>query len=156
MKAISLHQPWTSAVAIGWKKHETRNRLTHVRGRIAIHAAKRRTFDQRCMWDDFGMFPELVAAFDEHQFHSSTLMDGWSSRFDQLPFGAIIATANLVDCLPTGTAKPKLSDIELVLGCYDPGRFAWKFENIQRLKEPIRFKGRQGWFEVPDSLFLSS
>ena len=39
MKAISLHQPWASAVAIGVKQNETRGRKTHVRGRIAIHAA---------------------------------------------------------------------------------------------------------------------
>lgn len=141
MKAISLHQPWASAVAIGLKKFETRSRLTHVRGRIAIHAAKRRTFDQMCMWDDFMQIDAIRFAFE----------DTLDLEFDMLPFGAIIATADLVDCIPTGTAKPKLSDTELVLGCYDPGRYAWKFENVHRLETPIPFKAYQGWFEVPDS-----
>lgn len=142
MKAISLHQPWASAVAIGLKKYETRSRLTHVRGRIALHAAKRRTFDQMCMWDDFMQIDSIRFAFE----------DTLDLEFDMLPFGAIIATADLVDCIPTGTAKPKLRYPELLLGCYDPNRFAWKLENVQRLKTPIPFKAHQGWFEVPDSL----
>lgn len=143
MKAISLHQPWASAVAIGLKKYETRSRLTHVRGRIAIHAAKRRTFDQRCMWDDFMHVDEIWLAF----LYGATLRD-----FDSLPFGAIIATAELVDCFPTDTLGKNFSQTEIILGSYDPGRFAWKFENVHHLAEPIPFKAHQGWFEVPDSL----
>ena len=40
MKAISLWQPWASAIAIGEKTIETRSWWTPHRGALAIHAAK--------------------------------------------------------------------------------------------------------------------
>src|SRR5574343_1234835 len=40
MKAITLHQPWATLVAIGAKRIETRSWSTNYRGPIAIHAAK--------------------------------------------------------------------------------------------------------------------
>ena len=41
MKAISLWQPWASAVARRAKFNETRHWATSYRGTLAIHAAKR-------------------------------------------------------------------------------------------------------------------
>jgi hypothetical protein len=41
MKAISLWQPWASAIALGWKKNETRHWSTDYRGPLLIHAAKK-------------------------------------------------------------------------------------------------------------------
>lgn len=157
MKAISLWQPWASAVAIGLKKVETRGRRTLVRGRIAIHAAQKRSREQRCKWwRDFGMEPEIIEAFEEKQFLSATPLDQWEERFEQLPFGAIIATVELVDCIdiddlrnPDGAPyRMKISYTESLLGNYGPGRFAWRFENVERLKEPVPCRGRQGWFDV--------
>jgi hypothetical protein len=40
MKAITLHQPWATLVAIEQKKIETRSWPTSYRGPLAIHAAK--------------------------------------------------------------------------------------------------------------------
>ena len=47
MLALSLWQPWASAIAVGAKVFETRHWATERRGLIAIHAAKRWTRDQR-------------------------------------------------------------------------------------------------------------
>lgn len=41
MKALSLHQPWASAIALGLKHLETRSWATSYRGPLAIHAARR-------------------------------------------------------------------------------------------------------------------
>jgi len=41
MKALSLWQPWASAIALGSKRIETRGWATSYRGPLAIHAAKR-------------------------------------------------------------------------------------------------------------------
>ena len=41
MKAITIWQPWGSAIAIEAKGYETRGWATSYRGPIAIHAAKR-------------------------------------------------------------------------------------------------------------------
>ena len=40
MKAITLYQPWASAVAFEKKRYETRSRSTSYRGLLAIHAGK--------------------------------------------------------------------------------------------------------------------
>lgn len=42
MKALTIWQPWATAIAIGAKRIETRSWETHYRGPIAIHAAARR------------------------------------------------------------------------------------------------------------------
>ena len=47
MKALSLWQPWASAIALGHKRIEPRHWTTSYRGLIAIHAAKRWTADER-------------------------------------------------------------------------------------------------------------
>lgn len=40
MKALTLHQPWATLVALGVKSIETRSWTTSHRGPIAIHAAR--------------------------------------------------------------------------------------------------------------------
>lgn len=39
MYAITLYQPWASAVVLGLKQYETRSWPTNARGIVAIHAA---------------------------------------------------------------------------------------------------------------------
>jgi len=41
IKAISLWQPWASAMALGFKKNETRHWATKYRGPLLIHAAQK-------------------------------------------------------------------------------------------------------------------
>lgn len=133
MKAISLWQPWATAVAIGAKKIETRSWWTPYRGRLAVHAAKRDT-------------PEL------REFFSLKVCDPFRqagfARFEQLPFGAIIATCRLVECLRS-TDVDYLTDQERALGDYSPGRYAWIFEDIEPLEKPVYCRGYQGFFEWP-------
>ena len=143
MKCISLWQPWASLIAYEKKLVETRSWATSYRGPIAIHAAKRWTREEQeiCKTEPF-----------------KTALRGIT-----LPFGAIIATATLADCLPMGGSKGEvaffydwvknLSDTESDFGFYDYDRFGWIFENVQRLPEPIPYKGAQGLFEVYDNLF---
>ena len=40
MRALAMHQPWATRVAIGEKEYETRSRSTPYRGPLAIHATK--------------------------------------------------------------------------------------------------------------------
>lgn len=42
MKALTLHQPWASLIALGYKTIETRSWATSHRGPLAIHAGTRR------------------------------------------------------------------------------------------------------------------
>lgn len=161
MKALSLWQPWASAMAAGSKTNETRHWRTNYRGPLAIHAAKRRVVDELIFfgscWNWVGALGPLEATFGRD----------WK-LWNELPFGAIVAIGNLVDCRPTESFTQGELDVkryqdddvsklygwtERQMGDYDLGRFGWVFENLRALPEPIPFKGSQGFFEVPDELF---
>lgn len=114
-------------MALGLKRVETRHWSTKYRGPIVIHAAKRWTRDER----------ELAA---EHG-----LID--------LPLGAIVATAQLIDVLPIERVSPTVSSQELAWGNYAPGRFGWLFDAVTPI-QPVPFRGGQGFFNVPDELVL--
>ncbi len=132
MRALSLWQPWASAVALGLKRIETRHWPTHVRGLIAIHAAKRWTADEQ---DDAAHFADV---YDE--------------RLRQPPLGAIVATAQLTACWPSATLSERISDQERAFGNYAPGRFGFVLEDIRPLETPLPWRGAQGFFEVDADL----
>lgn len=47
MKAITIHEPYVSAIFARRKRHETRSRQTHYRGTIVVCTAKVMTADER-------------------------------------------------------------------------------------------------------------
>lgn len=128
MKAISLWQPWASAIADGNKKIETRGWSTRYRGTILIHAAKHfsKAIKDMC-------YARCIAV-------------------DQLPFGAIVAVADLAGVQTTEYLNLKINYYERQWGDYTPGRFGWQLKNIRAFKEPIHYRGAQGLFDVPDSV----
>ncbi len=143
MRAISLWQPWASA--IGVKIFETRHWDTKYRGPIAIHAAKRRRVGeinamladprwQHALRDLVGLHPR-----------------GWDFpvTIDDLPYGAIVSTGMLVETRPTDTMTGEEwpSGHFDIFGDYSPGRFAWKIEDVNRI-EPIYCNGCQSFFQV--------
>lgn len=137
MKALSLWQPWASAIALGHKRIETRHWTTGYRGLIAIHAAKRWTVEER----------EFAAS--EHAL----------GRLPQrLPLGAVVAIALLTDIRRTEDLELIIGPIEKLYGNYAPRRFGWMLEDIRPLSEPFPCLGRQGLFEVdlPDPIIVSS
>ncbi len=155
MKAISLWQPWASAIALGAKRIETRSWPTNYRGRLAIHAAKRlvkgELIDYSSRWN-------WCAALGWHM--GADNIPPW----EKLPFGAIVAVCDLVDCRPTETFTVGDLDIPRTREGYDPvgwdswterqmgdfslGRFGWILDRIIPLETPIPYKGMQGLFEV--------
>jgi len=137
MNAISLWQPWASAIAAGLKTFETRSWSTSYRGPLAIAAAKRDTREEREFWAD--MTDDDRAAFAR--------MDVLS--YADLPRGAIVATCELTACLRTEAAGVRMLDKspEYWWGNYEAGRFAWKLENITPLAVPVPCVGRQGFFD---------
>jgi hypothetical protein len=40
------------------------------------------------------------------------------------------------------------SQTEILCGDWQPGRYAWKLENITAIAAPFAVKGRQGFYEV--------
>lgn len=133
MKAISLWQPWASAIALGYKKIETRGWTTRYRGPLVIHAAKRWTADER----------EMARDIADHVGNDALI---------QPPLGCIVAVANLVSARPTEHLVDEISEIEEMLGNYGPGRYGLMLEDVRPLREPLPFRGMQGFFEVPDEM----
>lgn len=136
MKAISLWQPWASAIALGIKKNETRKWRTNYLGEIAIHAALKETAELRAIFD--GLLhdhPEIEAAFKfakQDDFHS-------------LPFGSVVAVATIQSSgdifFYSGCSK-----VERALGDYSEGRFGWSLKEVKLLKQPVPCAGRQQMF----------
>jgi hypothetical protein len=127
MKAISLWQPYASAIPLGLKSVETRHWQTSHRGEIAIHAAKR-----------FGPEEKRFAMAER-------ALDRLPAR---LPFGAIVAVVCLVSIRTSDELKLQVSAIERLYGNYEPGRFGWMLEEVRPLTTPVACLGRQGIFNL--------
>jgi activating signal cointegrator 1 len=134
VKALSLWQPWASAIfAIDHldqpvKPDETRHWPTSVRGRIAVHAAKRKIAD----------IHELTL------FNQLRLSQGWRT----LPYGCLIGTVEIVDCVRTESiTRPEW---QMQWGNYEPGRYAFVLSGAKMLANPIPCVGRQGFFNVQE------
>lgn len=153
MKALSLWQPWASAIVAGAKRVETRDWYTGYRGPLAIHAAKRMIKTEMI---DFASSWNWCAALD--------LKMGYDFWWEVLPFGAIVAICELTDCRPTGSFTVEELDIlhkrpghligwtERQMGDFHSGRFGWILDHIKALDDPLPYKGMQGFFDVPDAL----
>lgn len=128
MRALSLTQPWATAVAVGIKQWETRSWPTVVRGEIAIHSAKG--------------FPRYAKEFAAEEQAAGRLPQG------QLPLGSIVCLAELVECRQTETVEKEIGDIERSYGDYSVGRFAFKLINVHPLAEPVLWRGALGFWSV--------
>lgn len=130
MKIISLHQPWASWVALGWKTIETR---THTRFKnlvgqtIGIHAAKH--WDKEWYEKSYPFLSRNVCKETE----DSLLLNA--------PRGFLIATAFVDDfrLLKDDDSKQALCD------CSGDDLFGLILSHIAEIK-PIHLKGMQGIF----------
>lgn len=160
IKTLSLTQPWATLIAIGAKRIETRSWYTPYRGRIAIHAAKGLIKGGR---------REMIRICYERPFAAALKAAGLSpfTAIDALPYGKVLATATLIDCVPT--YRPGIANApgapqfvltrgdrswavppeqpELSFGDYTPGRYAWLLDDVQVLPEPIPAVGHLSLWE---------
>lgn len=165
MRAITLHQPWASLIAIGAKPFETRaypppRKL--LGKRIAIHAAARpAALTAR----------EMSRTADGHRLNieiTARLMGaGLGNLWCDLPHGAVVCTAIISGAYRIGEAWTSSRFGEMVViaevmggsrsidsniatdpyGNYEQGRWLWRLEDVAPLNEPAPAKGKQGWWE---------
>ena len=148
MKAISMTQPWATLLAIGANEIETRGWSTRYCGPLAIHAAKN--------------FPAAARALcRESPFREALASAGYSDA-RQLPLGAIIARAELVEVMSfdatsaalirarseEGTLPPH----EVDFGDFSAGRFGFVVRGVCQLRKPIPARGMLSLWEVPQEL----
>ena len=125
MKAVTLHQPWATLIAMMLKLIETRSwpiPQNMIGERIAIHAAKAK--------QPMGNIPLEVQAVMV-QF----LGPNWANK---IPYGAIVATAEVKDCVQFGP-----NTVGDIFGDYSEGRYGWILGDIVMLDEPIPARGYQ-------------
>lgn len=159
VKAISLWQPWASAIARGYKHFETRSwspPAALIGQEIAIHASKRWTKEEQSMLDSLRLI-------------------GCDPCPEELPpLGCIVAVARLTESIRTeelvhpmgygdsgkfllrlGGQSRGFTETEYALGNYESGRFAWGLSDVVRVANPIPCVGRQGFFDLPDEVMES-
>lgn len=136
LSALSVHQPWASCIARGWKLVENRSWRppAHVVGRdLAIHATVR----------PVEVVDEVEARDLLARFHGVPLPRG--TRYVH---GAIVAVARVVGvCLPDGSGCP-----EQVRHWHRAGSFGWLLGDVRRLAQPLQARGQQGVWMVPGEL----
>lgn len=173
VKALTLHQPWASLIALGVKSIETRSWSTSYRGPLAIHAGKKRPGDGEIgcyVYDDCRGGTGWIAEIYSRDGYTGEAISDWIG--DHMPLGAVVATCTLVDVAPIATVANGIAhnrrrflsvmgeslvfyddgDQETVTdqrpyGDFSPGRYAWLLSQIEPLAEPVPAKGRQGLWE---------
>ena len=134
MKVLTIKEPFVTPFALGYKHYETRSWKTNYRGEIYIHTAK------------------------EEDLPGSLFLSSFLEGQERFPLGFIVLKGKLTDCIEMTDEfiKEIESDpLEYICGFYEPGRYAWKIENIQKI-EPIKVNGHLGlWnYDERNLLFL--
>ncbi|SEU46341.1 ASCH domain-containing protein [Nonomuraea wenchangensis] len=123
LKAVTIWQPWSWAVAADLKPVENRTRATRHRGEIAIHAGKH--------WDEIG-------ACDWRVMEAARSEMPLTADDPRFVFGAIIAVAELVDVTRDGPAP-----------WAEPGQVHWLLAGVRPLADPVPCRGWQNVWDVP-------
>lgn len=128
MKALTVCQHYAELIARGGDVKPIENRLwaTDYRGPLLIHAGKSRDWLDADEMDEYG----IDAA--------------------RLPFGAIVAKAELVACLQIEACWPEpLAHLQRHRHAHGP--WCWVLAGVQRLRRPIFCRGAQGlWIPFAD------
>lgn len=130
-KALTIMQPYASAIIAGHKRFETRSWKPGKTNKFMLHAGRKEV-------DDIG-----------NRFIRQRV-EGWPMGY-QLPRGVALGIVRIISCTDAGIIyheqlKPNPSianEIELQLGYYGIDYFAWELEIIEVFDKPIDAMGQQ-------------
>ena len=155
MNAITLHQPWASLMALGYKQIETRGwpAPAHAIGQpIAIHAGKE--------WNDTlrgqcGLQPFSWCLLGEQHYFAIPQEDE-DALYEALPRSAVLAVGTLASCRQVTARQhpPPDGTYEWYFGAYGYGRWMWWIKDIRMLAQPAKASGARGvWcWDAPAAL----
>ncbi len=136
VKAITIHQPMATFLAIGLKKIETRTWEPTFRGTLIIHASGQK-------WKPEELH-EIIDFLPLPYVEREYLM--YEVRY---PTGCIVATSTLEDCVWMDSDYINgQSSLERKLGYWREGNCAWILKDVLPTKE-IACTGRQKLWNVP-------
>jgi hypothetical protein len=133
--ALTIKQPWASLIAHGFKDIENRTWRTNYRGRIYIHASAKIDPRECHAARDLLMSPFL----DFPNFYEMRETLG-ETKFRDLPTGAILGTAEIVDCV-TASESPWFC-----------GPYGFVLKNIRRFEKPMPCRGALSFWNPMDKL----
>jgi hypothetical protein len=151
MKIISVKQPWAWLLLHG-KDTENRDWPCSYRGPLGIHASQGMTrMDYEDAFEFVLRFDPVLAARippyrplterQKRQDDVRKILPGIDVPVpEELVFGAIIGTVNMVGCVSKSPS------------CWFQGRYGFVFEDAKLLSEPIPAKGSLGLWEWPGRL----
>lgn len=121
MKAITLHQPWATLIALGIKRHETRTwkPSLQVGELLAIHA---------------GMQTNALAMRDFDLDLKGLVITN----------GAVLAVTRFMGVRSTNDGADGVSLNDYCAGDWSPGRYAWRLELLCVFDKPVPARGMQG------------
>lgn len=136
MKALSIRQPWASAILRLGKDIENRDWPTTRRGTIAIHATKPICFEdlQSDLYDCDRRSNGEVSDYGLTHWADEEL-PGWPKYR-----AAIIGIADLVDCVTQSNSR------------WFTGKYGFVLTNSRPLKSPIICPGTLGFWELPSEI----
>jgi hypothetical protein len=124
MKALTICNPYPQLILTGEKRVENRTWPTKYRGEMYIHAGKSREW-----------------------LHADDLR-----RFPHMPFGAVVAIAEMVECTTIG--RIEMGDFDkrypwLRTHQHAEGPWCWVLDKVTPIG-PWPYRGAQGLFEIND------
>lgn len=132
MKCLSLRQPYAELLVSGKKTIEMRKWNTNFRGNFLIHASKN-VNKEKC---------------------ESLCIDHM-----KLTIGAIVGRANLYDVKKYHNKTQYMADKNRHFAdadIFDSSLYGFLIKDAQRLRRPIQYSGKLGFFEVNDSILKVS
>lgn len=133
---MTICQPYAELIVRGEKRVENRKWMTKHRGTLLIHAGKSTSWIVLNKTKD----RELVGGI----------------TVSVLDFGAIVGVADLVDCVHLSDPRIRSAELSWILTHkHATGPWCWVIDNVRRIK-PIPYRGKQGLFDIPDSVVESA
>lgn len=128
MLTLSIQQPWAWLIVNGYKDVENRSWGTPYRGKVLIHASKRR-----------------ITRHEETYFTNLCVKHGVPRPWEDMLYGGIVGIAEITDCVRFNEAAKKgLTSPWFV---QQPGNVGWVLKNAQPLPF-LACKGSLGLFEI--------
>ena len=123
VKVLTVKQPWASLIVHGIKDIENRSWRTNFRGRVLIHSSAK---------GDIAKFGCLQPNQRLKVLNTPMSRIG----FNDLPFGSIIGSVEIVDCVQNYASV-----------WADKGVYNWVLSNAVLFSEPIPAKGKLSFWD---------
>lgn len=146
MKALTVWEPWATAIALGWKPVENRTWPTKHRGALAIHASKRPPDNS-----DINEVLDIIYGVGASDVRPDTFAQRRSEFCTLLErhLGKVLAVVDVTGMLRNYVEAGEALKTHRFGDDFYTGDIGWHVENPRRLSEPVACRGAQGLWELP-------